>query len=282
MPELPEVETVMRGMEQAMRGRHIVETRVARRDLRKAIPDDFECHLDQDFTLSDFVRRGKYIAVQVSASQSMILHLGMSGRVRIYHQGKDYAPVKHDHVTWVMDNGTIVAFNDPRRFGMLWLSPAAQWGALEPFDKMGPEPLSNHFSGQSLYDRLHQKRTAIKVALLDQRVVSGVGNIYACEALYHAGIHPLRPSNSLDLDECHILARCVRDVLEKAIAAGGSTLRDYQHTDGSLGYFQYSFAVYDHEGEACPDCDCDIVETDGIERVVQGGRSTYFCVRRQT
>ena len=281
MPELPEVETVLRGMEGAMRGRHITHTHVDRRDLRKAIPDNFEKRLDGLHALKVFIRRGKYIIIQVSDAEAMILHLGMSGRVRIYDGGKDYEAVKHDHVTWTLDDGTMIAFNDPRRFGMLWLAPFHEWDALPPFDKMGPEPLSNDFSGGALYERLHSRRTPIKVALLDQRVVSGVGNIYACEALYRAQIDPARRSCDISEDEAAALAGAIRSVLEKAIAAGGSTLKDYQHTDGSLGYFQYSFAVYDREGEACPDCSCDIVQTGGVIRTVQGGRSTYACMKRQ-
>lgn len=281
MPELPEVETVMRGMEGAMRGRSIIKTHVDRRDLRKAIPDDFEMRIDAAHSLKSFIRRGKYIAITVSASEAMILHLGMSGRVRIYIKGKDYEAVKHDHVTWTLDDGTIIAFNDPRRFGMLWLAPSEGWDALPPFDKMGPEPLSNDFSGAALYERLQMRKTPIKVALLDQRVVSGVGNIYACEALYMAGLAPARRSCDVSADEAARLAAAIVDVLGKAIAAGGSTLKDYQHTDGSLGYFQHNFTVYDREGMPCPDCKCDIVKTGGVTRTVQGGRSTYACMMRQ-
>jgi len=280
MPELPEVETVLRGMEAAMKGQAITHIDVARRDLRKAIPDDFERRAVSGAAISDFTRRGKYIIIGLGANDAMILHLGMSGRVRIYNDIL-YKPEKHDHVVFTMSDGTRLVFQDPRRFGMLYLAGAQDWHNDAPFDAMGPEPLGNHFSGETLAARLRGKQTAIKTALLDQNIMAGLGNIYVCEALYMAGIDPRRPAATLNEHECDALAAAIRDVLTKAIAAGGSTLRDYQHTDGSLGYFQYSFAVYDREGMACPACDCDIVKTKGVERLVQAGRSTYLCSRKQ-
>lgn len=270
MPELPEVETVRRGLEAVVLGGRIDSVQVNRTDLRVVVPDDFRQVLSGQ-VIRGLIRRGKYIIFELGSGAQAVLHLGMSGRVRIFGEAKDYEARKHDHILITMDDGGLFAFEDPRRFGMFYLT--RQDYALErPFSVMGPEPLGN-WSGGDLYKTLSKKKANIKTALLDQRVVSGLGNIYVCEVLYDCGVHPERLSNTLSLRECEVLARAVRCVLERAIDAGGSTLRDYQKTDGSLGYFQYQFNVYDQKGNACPSEHCD----SNIFRIVQAGRSTFFC-----
>ncbi|MCB1532857.1 MAG: bifunctional DNA-formamidopyrimidine glycosylase/DNA-(apurinic or apyrimidinic site) lyase [Alphaproteobacteria bacterium] len=280
MPELPEVETVRRGLVPAMQGQSIKNVTLNRMDLRRAIDPDFKDRLE-GAQVKNLIRRGKYILAFLDNSSGFVLHLGMSGRIHIYKCGESYEAAKHDHVIWDMGDGGRIVFNDPRRFGMLYLISESDWHAHAPFNQMGPEPLSNEFSGQVLYEALRHKRGPIKTLLLDQRVVSGVGNIYACEALYEAGIHPERSGESLEADETECLTTSIRNVLTKAIEAGGSTLKDYKKTDGSLGYFQYSFSVYDREGRSCPACGCDTLEAGCVKRIVQSGRSTFYCSRRQ-
>lgn len=280
MPELPEVETVRQGLLPAMKNKVIENVTLNRMDLRVSIDSNFK-KLTDGQQIQNIIRRGKYILAFLDSGHGFVLHLGMSGRVNIYEDRDGYEPAKHDHVIWDMDDGGRIVFNDPRRFGMLYLTTEQNWQDEPPFNKMGPEPLSNSFSGRVLAEALKNKRSPIKTALLDQRVVSGVGNIYACEALYDSGIHPERASNSLSENETTRLAGAVRDVLQRAIAAGGSTLKDYAKTDGSLGYFQYSFSVYDREGHSCPSCDCDKIKTCAIKRIVQSGRSTFYCPQKQ-
>lgn len=280
MPELPEVETVRRGLVPAMENKTIQAITLNRTDLRVPIDADFKQRLE-GATVKRLIRRGKYVLVFTEKGDGFVLHLGMSGRVHIYMNADEYIPAKHDHVIWDMSGGTRIVLNDPRRFGMLYLTRAANWENEKPFNGMGPEPLGNAFSGDALYKTLKNRRGPIKVALLDQRVVSGVGNIYACEALYDCGIHPERPSNSLSEDETVKLAASIRVVLEKAIEAGGSTLKDYAKTDGTLGYFQHSFSVYDRAGESCGAQECVNMNEPCVQKIVQGGRSTFFCKRKQ-
>jgi formamidopyrimidine-DNA glycosylase len=280
MPELPEVETVRGGIEKAALGKIIKEITVNRRDLRFPLSEEFEEALT-GARFENFTRRGKYVIAHISGGHVMVLHLGMSGRVRIFAPDQEYTARKHDHVIFTLDDGARLVFEDPRRFGYILLRADEDWEALPPFDAMGPEPLGNEFNGDILRVKLKGRKTPIKTALLDQRIVAGLGNIYVCEALYRAGIHPARLSGKVKPAESEALTRHIRDVLKDAIKAGGSTLRDYQKTDGSLGYFQYSFGVYDREGQACPDCDCDVLKTGGVARMVQSGRSSYYCARRQ-
>lgn len=281
MPELPEVETVMRGMESVLRASPINAVQLNCPDLRFEIPKTLPARLKGQ-QIKNLVRRGKYILGFAANGSGFVLHLGMSGRIRLYRPEENYAPEKHDHVAFQMKSGARVVFNDPRRFGFLDLVDEKDWPSCRHFQSMGPEPLGNAFSGPVLAAALKNCTTPIKVALLDQSVVAGVGNIYACEALYKAGISPLKPAGSLKPKQCDALARAVKDVLCAAIAAGGSTLRDYRRVDGELGYFQHQFGVYDRAGLACPDCTCDTVKTGGVIRIVQGGRSTFYCKARQT
>ncbi len=273
MPELPEVETVRRGLLPAFQNNHFKTITLNRRTLRNAIDDNFEEALTNACVI-DVVRRGKYIIVLCDNGHGFVLHLGMSGRIRIY---PDYTadaanvPQKHDHVVFDMNDGHRVIFNDARRFGMLYLTHAATWTQEKPFSAMGAEPLSNALNARHLLDKLRGKKTNIKTALLDQRVIAGVGNIYACEALYYARISPRRAARTITAPEAEKLCVCIRDVLNKAITAGGSSLRDHVKTDGSLGYFQTQWAVYGRAGQACRTCNADVI------KIPQNGRTTFFC-----
>lgn len=270
MPELPEVETVRVGLVGAVLGKRVQDVCINRYDLRLPVPDDFR----QVFTgqvIDELSRRGKYIIFNLSSGAQAVLHLGMSGRIRIFEAGEDYTPRKHDHILMTLDDSTRFVFEDPRRFGMFYLAQK-DYRDEKPFSLMGPEPLEA-WSGEDLFNRLSGKRSTIKSALLDQRVVSGLGNIYVCEALYDSFIDPRREAGSVTEKECGLLVKSSRAVLERAIRAGGSTLKDYQKTDGSLGYFQHQFLVYDQEGESCSRDGC----CGEIKRVVQSGRSSFFC-----
>ena len=274
MPELPEVETVRRGLARVMTGRRIVRAELRRPDLRRPFPPDLAERLE-GARIGALARRGKYILVELDDSGLLLLHLGMSGRITAGMA--DAPPEPHDHVVLTLDDGTVVRFNDPRRFGLLDYIPRGQEGAHKLLAGLGPEPLEPGFDAGHLNRALAGKMTPIKSALLDQRIVAGLGNIYVCEALYRAGISPRRLAASVVGIRAERLARAIRDVLTEAIEAGGSSLRDYVQTNGELGYFQHRWAVYGKEGEPCPDCDC----AEGVRRIAQAGRSTFFCGRRQ-
>lgn len=278
MPELPEVETVCRGLEPVLAS-HVIAKAVLHSDgLRKP----FEKGLAKALagrTVARIARRAKYILVYLDNSKILVLHLGMSGRILI--EAKGYKPQKHDHLTMVLDDGRVVVFNDPRRFGMAFMVDEAGLENDPAFRELGPEPLSNQFSGPVLAAGLSEKRTPVKVALLDQHVVAGIGNIYASEALFLAGIDPQRTAGSLSRPETETLAKAIRSVLTKAIKAGGSSLKDYRKVSGELGYFQHHFTVYGRDGQACPGCTCDISKTGGILKIPQAGRSTFYCPRKQ-
>lgn len=278
MPELPEVETVCRGLEPVLKGQVIARADLHRGDLRKPFPKNLKTVL-KGAKVGAISRRAKYILLHLDSGFIVILHLGMSGRLLI--EGKDYTPKKHDHLVLHTKKGAQIVFNDARRFGVVDLARADALEQHPSFAHLGPEPLSNHFSGPALAEKLAGKKAAIKVAIMDQRVVVGVGNIYASEALFLAGISPKTPAGRVRGDKAEALAAAIKTVLKKAITAGGSTLRDHRQANGELGYFQHHFAVYDREGQACPGCTCDIVKTGGIRRIVQGGRSSFYCPRKQ-
>lgn len=280
MPELPEVETVMRGMAAALEGRIIARAEQRVPALRIPFPD----HLAEKLagrTIERFRRRAKYALMYLDDGQVFILHLGMAGRVHLIESGAAYHVQKHDHLVIHCRDGCGFALNDSRRFGMVMLMPEKELESHKAFAGLGPEPLDNMFSGPVLHEALTGKKTPVKNMLLDQSVVAGLGNIYACEALYFSGIHPARPAGALTADETERLAAAIKDVLRRAIAAGGSSLRDYRQADGALGYFQHQFAVYGKAGKACPDCVCDVVKTGGIQKIRQSGRSTFFCPQKQ-
>ncbi len=274
MPELPEVETVRRGLALRISGRRIVRAELRRADLRRPFPPQLAARLE-GARIGALGRRGKYILIEVNTDGLLVLHLGMSGRITTGGVALPAAP--HDHVILTLDDGTIVRFNDPRRFGLMDYvrrDEAAQHPLLA---RLGPEPLEPGFDGAYLRAALAGKMAPIKAALLDQGVVAGLGNIYVCEALFRAGLSPRRRAASVGRDGAHRLATAIRCVLTEAIAAGGSSLRDYVQADGALGYFQHHWAVYGREGEPCPNCNC----AEGVRRIVQSGRSTFYCAKRQ-
>ena len=271
MPELPEVETVRRGLVPVMEGRVIARATVRRDGLRWPFPARLAERLSGQRVLR-LRRRSKYILADLSGGESLLLHLGMSGRLLIQPDASA-APGKHDHVLLDMEGGTRIAFNDARRFGMLDLVPTAEAGRHRLLATLGPEPLGNAFSGAALADALAGRMTPIKSALLDQRIVAGLGNIYVCEVLFRAGIDPRRKAGRLARRRAEALAPMIRDVLTEAIEAGGSSLRDYRQADGELGYFQHAFRVYGREGAPCVTPGCNA----RIRRIAQAGRSTFFC-----
>ncbi|MEK7245378.1 MAG: bifunctional DNA-formamidopyrimidine glycosylase/DNA-(apurinic or apyrimidinic site) lyase, partial [Pseudomonadota bacterium] len=277
--ELPEVETVRRALALRLEGRRIVRVHVRRRALRVPLPKDFEERL-HGARIRRVDRRAKFLQVHLDRRYVLVAHLGMSGRMRLF---KHPAPVheRHDHVEFETDDGVIWRFNDPRRFGLMALIPKEKLAAHKWFRALGPEPLAPGFDGESLAKRLAGRKTSLKAALMDQRTVAGLGNIYVCEALFRAGLSPLRKAGSVKGPRASRLARAIRDVLEAAIAAGGSSLRDHRRPDGELGYFQHRFAVYGRAGKPCPGCTCDTAKTGGVRRGVQGGRATFHCPRKQ-
>lgn len=281
MPELPEVETVCRGLEPFMRGRVFEKVILRRKDLRVAFPKDLAGRLEGR-KVTHISRRAKYMLVHIARSKdfapdTLIVHLGMSGRLTAITKGKSYKPIKHDHMILDMSGGIRIVFHDPRRFGMVMITPQAQIETHKSFVHLGPEPLGPEFSQTVLGQTLNGKKTNIKTALLDQRVVVGVGNIYASEALFQSGISPLRQACDVKPKEQEVLVKAIKDVLKRAIKAGGSSLKDYKKADGTLGYFQHGFKVYDRAGEPCPRCAKDGKKEHTIKKIVQTGRATYFC-----
>lgn len=284
MPELPEVETVKRGLAPVMEGQCFARVHVRRKDLRIPFPAGFAKRLE-GAQVTHARRRAKYLIIETFKGQvrdALIWHLGMSGQVRIYKDGDTVAPPgPHDHVQMDMNSGATIVFTDPRRFGLMDLCAVDALADHPLLRAIGPEPLGNAFSGPVLAAALKGKRVTVKQAIMDGRVVAGVGNIYASEALFRAGISPKRTAYTVQGGRAEKLANAIKTVLAAAIDAGGSTLKDHRTTDGGLGYFQHNFAVYDRAGMKCVGCDCDISKTGGIQRLEQGGRSTYYCSRKQ-
>jgi formamidopyrimidine-DNA glycosylase len=274
MPELPEVETVRRGLALRISGRRIVRAELRRPDLRRPFPPMLAERLD-GARIGGLARRGKYILIELDDTGLLLLHLGMSGRITTGGPGE--ADAKHDHVVLTLDDGTVVRLNDARRFGTLDYLRRGEEASHPLLAGMGPEPLEAGFDGAYLGRALAGKMTPIKAALLDQRVVAGLGNIYVCEALYRAGLSPRRLAATVTGGRAARLATAIRDVLAEAIEAGGSSLRDYVQANGELGYFQHRWAVYGREGEPCPGCTC----AEGVRRISQSGRSTFFCAKKQ-
>lgn len=267
MPELPEVETTVRGLERVLKGRRITRVEARRADLRRSFPQD----LGQRLTgakVTALGRRAKYGLIHTDRDDTMVFHLGMSGSWRIDHATLE----KHDHLLLETDEGKRLALNDPRRFGSVDLVPTGGLQDWPAFKALGPEPFD--LDARDLRKRLKGRTAAIKLLLGDQRMVAGLGNIYVCEALYRAGIHPRRAAGSVSLARLKRLTLAIEDVLNEAIAAGGSTLKDFISPDGELGYFSKDFAVYDREGKPCA---CGGT----VKRIVQGGRSTFYCPKCQ-
>jgi formamidopyrimidine-DNA glycosylase len=290
MPELPEVETVVRGLRGPLEGRRLAKVTQRRANLRFPLPEDFAQRLIGR-RVESLSRRAKYIVMHLDDGQVLLVHLGMSGRMLIVKAGElernPSAWAKHDHIVFETDLGDEIRFNDARRFGMMDLVAADELDGHKLLRDLGPEPLGNAFNGPELARRLEGKRSPIKAALLDQKVVAGLGNIYVCEALFIAGISPRRQAYTVLGQRAERLVAAVRDVLGRAIEAGGSSLRDYVQADGELGYFQHAWAVYGREGEICVRCGggeaVSPMKEDAvlIRRIVQSGRSTFYCASCQ-
>lgn len=300
MPELPEVETVRRGLEPAMCGHRFLRAEQRRPDLRFPFPAEFAERLT-GATVTHLGRRAKYLVTRLSTGEALVMHLGMSGRFSIavgpersagepgaaevlgeyaYETGGDPT---HDHVVFEMSGGARITYNDPRRFGYMLLIRDAELETHALFRDLGVEPLGNALTPDYLAERAAGRKTDLKAFLMDQRIVAGLGNIYVCEALHRAGLSPKRRAAVLadrkgrPTERTEQLVAAIRTVLDEAIVAGGSTLRDYKHTDGSLGYFQHRFRVYGREGETCSAPACGTL----VRRIVQTGRSTFYCTRCQ-
>ena len=292
MPELPEVETVRRGLQPAMEGSKILKAEARRKDLRFPFQKDFIARLEGQ-TITGLGRRAKYLMADLNSGDVLLMHLGMSGSFRVLKQegaatpGQFHHPRSdhraHDHVVFHMSSGAAVVFNDPRRFGYMKII-ARNAIEDEPLLKgLGPEPLGNEFDAAMLARSCHSKKTSLKAALLDQRVVAGLGNIYVCEALFRSHLSPRRLAATLatkkaePTDHAKRLVDAIHSVLNQAIKAGGSSISDHRLTNGDLGYFQHSFQVYDREGETCRTAGCDGI----VKRFTQNGRSTFWCPRCQ-
>jgi formamidopyrimidine-DNA glycosylase len=297
MPELPEVETVMRGLEPVFRGRRITAVHLARAGLRFPFPKAFAARL-VGRRVDRLERRAKYILAYLDSREILLMHLGMSGRFTIlnatgrgvplgeFYEDEGSAPASgkgpHDHVVFSLEGGKRVVYTDPRRFGIMDLVAANDISDHRLLAEIGVEPLGNQFSAAYLADNLRGKKAPLKAALLDQSIIAGLGNIYVCEALHRSGLSPRRRSGSLVARKKYdarldVLVRRIRDVLNEAITAGGSTLRDHADPDGRIGVFQHRFAVYDREGKHCLKPGCGGT----IRRIVQAGRSTFYCPRCQ-
>jgi formamidopyrimidine-DNA glycosylase len=278
MPELPEVETVRRGLIPALEGRRIAQAEARRPDLRWPLPERFAERLTGR-TVTRLGRRSKYLLAELDSGETLIAHLGMSGRMLVedallgeFVHAAGRLP-QHDHVVLHVEGGPRIIFNDARRFGAMDLHPTDRLAEHRLLAGLGPEPLGNAFSAGHLAARFAGRRTPVKAALLDQRIVAGLGNIYVCEALHRAGIAPARLAGSLSQDRIAGLAAAIRETLEEAIVAGGSTLRDFRHSDGELGYFQHAFRVYGRAGEPCARQGC----RGTVARLVQSARSSFWC-----
>lgn len=278
MPELPEVETVRRGLAPVMEGQVIARANVRREGLRWPFPPRMGERLS-GARVERLRRRSKYILADLSTGETALVHLGMSGRILIsgttlgqFHHPHP-APQKHDHVVLDMESGARITFNDPRRFGAIDLFATGGDDVHPLLAKLGPEPLGNAFSEDHLIAALAGKNTPIKSALLDQHIVAGLGNIYVCEVLHRAGINPNRKAGRIAAGRVGALVPIIRDVLTEAIASGGSSLKDYRQADGELGYFQHAFRVYGREGQACLTPGCGGT----VRRIVQSGRSSFYC-----
>jgi formamidopyrimidine-DNA glycosylase len=275
MPELPEVETTCRGLMQRLQGAKILRVEQHCPSLRWPLPPRLPERLTGQ-TLGAMRRRAKYIIIELSGGEALVLHLGMSGRLVVGTAAQ--AREKHDHIVLHCSGGRVLRFNDPRRFGMLDLCPSAHVPEHALLKNLGIEPLESGLTAAYLAEKFRGKTTSLKAALLDQRIIAGLGNIYVSEALFHARLSPERLAGSLRRKECAALVPAIQTVLQAAITAGGSSLRDYVQSNGALGFFQNQFAVYDRAGQRCPDCRCN---GGVIQRLVQSGRATFFCPHRQ-
>lgn len=283
MPELPEVETVRRGLAPVMEGRTLARVILRRENLRFPFPDGFGQMLTGR-KIESISRRAKYLLFHLQGGVVMIAHLGMSGRFRIFTETPP-AEEKHDHVIFETNDGTTIRYNDPRRFGFMLLTTTEEMACHPLLEKLGPEPVDLNLSAAELARQLEDRlvgqlkgrKSPIKTVLLDQTVIAGLGNIYVCEALFRAGISPQKKADRIKRNSIKLLAPAIVDILQEAIKSGGSSLRDHRQPSGELGYFQHRFAVYGKEGEACPKCG----PAHPVRRITQSGRSTFYCAACQ-
>ena len=278
MPELPEVETVLRGISPILEGNQIDYAQVNRPDLRRPFPNNLAKRL-KNRKINFLYRRSKYILIDLSGGETLIMHLGMSGRIIIsqkvagtFHHNTNHSQ-KHDHFVLHLKDNHQLTFNDPRRFGVIDLLRTENLELSGMLSQIGPEPLSNSFNEAYFVSTLRLKKTNIKSALLDQRVVAGLGNIYVCEALFRAGISPKRQALRISHKKLSSLVPIIKEILLEAISSGGSSLRDFRNASGDLGYFQHSFDVYGREDQDCYNTECD----SKIKRITQAGRSSFYC-----
>lgn len=278
MPELPEVETIVRALKKQVEGSKIEKITVRNSKFREAVPADVSNKLCGAGVIC--VRRiAKYIIIDLSNKKSIIWHLGMSGRITVSDSFPEN-PQKHDHI-FVETDKCCLTFNDARRFGLFTYDNTADLKNNRFLKNCGIDPFSDELDAKYLYSKLQKKKSAIKLCLLDQGIINGIGNIYASEILFDCSILPERRGDNISLSECESIIRSTRKILQKSIDAGGSTLKDYHHLDGDIGHFQESHCVYGKEGKKCPNCICDIKKTGGIRKTVQGGRSTFYCETKQ-
>lgn len=273
MPELPEVETIKEALKRSIEGAEIEAVTIRNRHFREFIPEDFEQRILKSRVLKIY-RKAKYIILNLSNNFCIIWHLGMSGKVKICEELPNLE--KHDHVIISTNKGFII-YNDARRFGLITYTESELLNKHHLFIHTGLDPFDDTLNTEYLLKKFKNKYTSIKIALLDQSIINGIGNIYASEALFEAKISPLRLCCNISKDELTILINSIRKTLQKAILAGGSTLKDYRKPDGSMGYFQNQHCVYAKTGQRCPNCQCDINHTGGIKKIVQSGRSTFYC-----
>lgn len=269
MPELPEVETVRRGLEESIKNKKIAKVILRRKDLRAPFPKDFAKNLTGR-KIKNINRRSKYLVIELDSEFALVAHLGMSGKILIVDK-LPKNPAKHDHVLIEFSDGSGIIYNDARRFGLMTLVDKKSLDKHSLFKDLGPEPLSENFTPDILFNALRKKTSPIKTSIMDAHIVVGVGNIYACESLFRSQISPETKANKINKNELGLLVKNIRNVLNEAIDSGGSTLRDYVRSDGGLGYFQHKFNVYGREKEPCYTCGS------AIKRIKQQGRSTFYC-----
>ncbi|MEE6206936.1 MAG: bifunctional DNA-formamidopyrimidine glycosylase/DNA-(apurinic or apyrimidinic site) lyase [Alphaproteobacteria bacterium] len=274
MPELPEVETIKNTIAAAVDGAVILDVIVNQPKLRISIPADFKERI-VGARITSFKRIAKYMLINLNNGQTIIWHFGMSGKIKIESQMPTTFE-KHDHLIITTDKGILI-YNDPRRFGLVTLCESGKLKQHKLFKHLGPDPWDSEFNADYLIQKFKAKKVPIKIALLNQEIICGIGNIYASEILYHARILPNRAAESINKHEAELIVKFTRQVLEEAIKAGGSTIHDYKKPDGDIGYFQQKHCVYNKTGQKCPQCRCNIAKTGGIRKIVLGGRSTFYC-----
>ena len=282
MPELPEVETIMRGISPFLEGATIKKIKLNRADLRWPFPENFASRIKEAKVLN-LKRRSKYILVELSTGETLLIHLGMSGKILVSNSKignyfyESAQASNHDHVIFTLNDGTVITYNDPRRFGAMDLTKTDDLNNHKFLQKLGPEPLGNNFNSEYLKIKLSKKESPIKNVLLDQSIVAGLGNIYVCEALFMSGISPKKKASKISKNKCDELVLNIRTILISAIEAGGSSLKDFTDIQGNPGYFQFDFYVYGRDNEWCKTRDCD----HKIKRISQSGRSSFYCPRCQ-